>query len=103
MILSTQHCEDADIDTIRKDVTQHIIMPTMPKELMDTDTQIFINPTGRFVVGGPAGDSGLTGRKLIVDTYGGYAVTAAAHFQGRTPQRWTAAAHIWPVTLPRIL
>ena len=87
VILSTQHCEDADIDTIRKDVTQHIIMPTMPKELMDADTQIFINPTGRFVVGGPAGDSGLTGRKLIVDTYGGYARHGGGAFSGKDPTK----------------
>ena len=82
-ILSTQYCEDADIETIRNDVKQHIIIPTIPKELLDKNTQIFINPTGRFVVGGPAGDSGLTGRKLIVDTYGGYARHGGGSFSGK--------------------
>lgn len=87
VILSAQHCEDADIDTIRKNITQHVIVPTMPKELMDENTQIFINPTGRFVVGGPAGDSGLTGRKLIVDTYGGYARHGGGSFSGKDPTK----------------
>ncbi len=87
VILSTQHCEDADIETIRNDAGQHVIVPTIPKELMDEDTQIFINPTGRFVVGGPAGDSGLTGRKLIVDTYGGYARHGGGSFSGKDPTK----------------
>lgn len=87
VILSTQHCEDVDIETIRKDITQHVIVPTIPSELMDENTQIFINPTGRFVVGGPAGDSGLTGRKLIVDTYGGYARHGGGSFSGKDPTK----------------
>lgn len=87
VILSTQHCEDVDIETLRNDVKQHIIAPTLPKELLDKDTQIFINPTGRFVVGGPAGDSGLTGRKLIVDTYGGYARHGGGSFSGKDPTK----------------
>ncbi len=87
VILSAQHCEEADIDTIRRDITQHVIVPTIPKGLLDEDTQIFINPTGRFVVGGPAGDSGLTGRKLIVDTYGGYARHGGGSFSGKDPTK----------------
>ncbi|MGN0179376.1 MAG: methionine adenosyltransferase [Monoglobaceae bacterium] len=87
VIMSAQHCEEADIDTIRRDITQHVIVPTIPKGLLDEDTQIFINPTGRFVVGGPAGDSGLTGRKLIVDTYGGYARHGGGSFSGKDPTK----------------
>lgn len=87
VILSTQHCEDVEIETIRNDMRQHIIVPTIPKELLDQNTQIFINPTGRFVVGGPAGDSGLTGRKIIVDTYGGYARHGGGSFSGKDPTK----------------
>lgn len=83
VILSTQHHEDVDIAEIRNDVNQHIIIPTIPQSLLDENTQIFINPTGRFVIGGPAGDSGLTGRKLIVDTYGGYARHGGGSFSGK--------------------
>lgn len=87
VILSTQHREDADIETIRSDIRRHVILPTVPEGLIDADTQIFINPTGRFVVGGPAGDSGLTGRKLIVDTYGGYARHGGGSFSGKDPTK----------------
>lgn len=87
VILSAQHCEDVDIDTIRRDITQHVIVPTVPKGLLDEDTQIFINPTGRFVIGGPAGDSGLTGQKLMVDTYGGYARHGGGSFSGKDPTK----------------
>lgn len=87
VVVSAQHCEDVDIETIREDVRQHVIVPTIPKELLDEDTQIYINPTGRFVVGGPAGDSGLTGRKLIVDTYGGYARHGGGSFSGKDPTK----------------
>ncbi|MDO5765775.1 MAG: methionine adenosyltransferase, partial [Elusimicrobiales bacterium] len=73
VVLSTQHREDIDIETLRKDIISHVILPTLPRAQADDRTQFFINPTGRFVIGGPAGDSGLTGRKLIVDTYGGAA------------------------------
>lgn len=87
VVVSAQHCEDVDIETIREDVRQHVIVPTIPKELLDEDTHIYINPTGRFVVGGPAGDSGLTGRKLIVDTYGGYARHGGGSFSGKDPTK----------------
>lgn len=83
VVLSAQHREDVDIQTLRNDLLAHVIMPTLPKELTDADTQFFINPTGRFVIGGPAGDSGLTGRKLIVDTYGGYARHGGGAFSGK--------------------
>lgn len=87
IVLSAQHLADVDIDALRGDLIQHVILPTMPKELMDEETQFFINPTGRFVIGGPAGDSGLTGRKLIVDTYGGYARHGGGAFCGKDPSK----------------
>ena len=83
VVLSTQHREDVDIETVRSDMISHVILPTLPGNLVDKDTQFFINPTGRFVIGGPAGDSGLTGRKLIVDTYGGYARHGGGAFSGK--------------------
>lgn len=83
VVLSAQHREEAELQTLRKDLIAHVIMPTLPKELTDEDTQFFINPTGRFVIGGPAGDSGLTGRKLIADTYGGYARHGGGSFSGK--------------------
>ncbi|MBR0366015.1 MAG: methionine adenosyltransferase, partial [Clostridia bacterium] len=73
VVVSTQHSPDVSIDKLRMDIVREVILPTIPVELIDKDTKYFINPTGRFVVGGPNGDSGLTGRKIIVDTYGGYA------------------------------
>ena len=72
VVVSTQHSADADNGTIRSFITEEIIKPTLPAELLSADTEYLINPTGRFVVGGPEGDSGLTGRKIIVDTYGGW-------------------------------
>ena len=83
VIISAQHRENADIAVVRSDLISHVIIPTLPKEMVDGNTQFFINPTGRFVVGGPAGDSGLTGRKLIVDTYGGYARHGGGSFSGK--------------------
>lgn len=83
VIISAQHRENADIAVVRSDLISHVIIPTLPKEMVDGNTQFFINPTGRFVVGGLAGDSGLTGRKLIVDTYGGYARHGGGSFSGK--------------------
>ena len=83
IILSGQHTEDVDIQTLRSDMISHVIYPTLPAGLMDGDTQFFINPTGRFVIGGPAGDSGLTGRKLIADTYGGAARNGGGALSGK--------------------
>lgn len=83
VIVSAQHRENVNIAKLRNDIISHVIVPTLPKQLIDTDTQFFINPTGRFVVGGPAGDSGLTGRKLMVDTYGGYARHGGGAFSGK--------------------
>ena len=83
VILSAQHREDAETAALREDLLTHVILPTLPKELTDRDTQFYINPTGRFVIGGPAGDSGLTGRKIIADTYGGYARHGGGAFSGK--------------------
>lgn len=83
IVLSAQHRDSIDIMQLREDITNHVILPTMPPQMMDTDTQIYINPTGRFVLGGPAGDAGLTGRKIIADTYGGWARHGGGAFSGK--------------------
>jgi S-adenosylmethionine synthetase len=87
IVVSAQHCEDAQLETIREDVINHVILPVIPGNLIDGDTKIFVNPTGRFVIGGPQGDSGLTGRKIIVDTYGGYARHGGGAFSGKDPTK----------------
>ena len=71
IVISSQHSADTDIETVREGIRAHVILPVIPAEYMDEHTKIYVNPTGRFVIGGPCGDSGLTGRKIIVDTYGG--------------------------------
>lgn len=83
VVLSTQHDEDVSIEQLRKDVRKYVLDEVLPKELVDEKTKFFINPTGRFVIGGPNGDSGLTGRKIIVDTYGGYARHGGGAFSGK--------------------
>ena len=87
IVISTQHDEDVSLDTIRQDLRKHVIEAIIDKNLMDENTKIFINPTGRFVIGGPVGDSGLTGRKIIVDTYGGYARHGGGAFSGKDPTK----------------
>ena len=87
VVVSTQHSASASLDTIRQDVIQQVIRPVIPAGLMDEQTKIFVNPTGRFVVGGPQGDTGLTGRKIIVDTYGGYARHGGGAFSGKDPTK----------------
>lgn len=87
VVLSTQHSPDVTIDSLRNQLKEGLIIPTLPKELILPDTRFFINPTGRFVVGGPRGDSGLTGRKIIVDTYGGYAPHGGGAFSGKDPTK----------------
>ena len=86
VVVSTQH-DDVDIEIVRRGVRETIIAPTIPAAYIDNDTKIFINPTGRFVVGGPQGDSGLTGRKIIVDSYGGYARHGGGSFSGKDPTK----------------
>lgn len=83
IIVSAQHNENVSLEQIKKDITEEVINKTIPKELMDKSTKIYINPTGRFIKGGPAADSGLTGRKIIVDTYGGYAKHGGGAFSGK--------------------
>lgn len=87
VVVSAQHSEDIDINTVRTDITKKVILEVIPSRLIDENTKIFINPTGRFVIGGPAGDSGLTGRKIIVDTYGGYAAHGGGAFSGKDPTK----------------
>ena len=86
-VVSTQHSEEVDITTLREAVIETIIRPHLPKRLLDADTRFFVNPTGRFVLGGPAADAGLTGRKIIVDTYGGYAAHGGGAFSGKDPTK----------------
>ena len=87
VVISSQHSADVENSKIREDLINHVIIPIVPAELMDENTKIYINPTGRFVVGGPAGDTGLTGRKIIVDTYGGYARHGGGAFSGKDPTK----------------
>ena len=87
VVVSTQHSASVSLDQIREDIKKLVILPTIPANLMDENTKIFVNPTGRFVIGGPQGDSGLTGRKIIVDTYGGYSRHGGGAFSGKDPSK----------------
>ena len=87
VVVSSQHSADVSLEQLREDVINNVIKTTVPAELMDDDTVFYVNPTGRFVIGGPAGDSGLTGRKIIVDTYGGYARHGGGAFSGKDPTK----------------
>ena len=87
VVISAQHDPSISIEQLREDITDNVIIPTIPDALLDTDTKIYINPTGRFVLGGPAADTGLTGRKIIADTYGGYARHGGGAFSGKDPTK----------------
>ena len=87
IVISTQHDEAVDLATIRRDMIEKVIKAVVPAELLDDDTQYFVNPTGKFVIGGPQGDAGLTGRKIIVDTYGGMARHGGGAFSGKDPTK----------------
>ena len=87
VVVSTQHSPEVDMKTLHRDVIEKVVKPVIPEGLLDEATRYFINPTGRFVIGGPAGDSGLTGRKIIVDTYGGYAHHGGGAFSGKDPTK----------------
>lgn len=87
VVVSAQHLPDIDMETLKKDIIEKVIKATVPAELLDENTKYFINPTGRFVIGGPLGDSGLTGRKIIVDTYGGVARHGGGAFSGKDPTK----------------
>ena len=87
IVISSQHSADVTLEQIRRDLIANVIDPIVPADMMDANTKIYINPTGRFVIGGPAGDTGLTGRKIIVDTYGGYARHGGGAFSGKDPTK----------------
>ena len=87
IVVSTQHSPEVELQTIREDIIKHVINPVVDAALMDSETKIYVNPTGRFVIGGPSGDTGLTGRKIIVDTYGGYSRHGGGAFSGKDPTK----------------
>ena len=87
IVVSTQHSEDVSLDQVRSDMMEHVIRPVIPSEFIDDRTKYYVNPTGRFVIGGPMGDSGLTGRKIIVDTYGGHSSHGGGAFSGKDPTK----------------
>jgi S-adenosylmethionine synthetase len=87
VVISTQHSDDVSTEQLRKDIEEKVIKSTVPADLLDDDTKLHINPTGRFVIGGPMGDAGVTGRKIIVDTYGGYAPHGGGAFSGKDPTK----------------
>lgn len=87
VVVSSQHSAETELAQIREDIIREVITPVIPSEMMDSETKIYVNPTGRFVIGGPAGDTGLTGRKIIVDTYGGYARHGGGAFSGKDPTK----------------
>ena len=87
IVVSSQHAPEISLEQIKKDIVEYVIKPFVPKELLDDNTKYYINPTGRFVIGGPQGDSGLTGRKIIVDTYGGYSRHGGGAFSGKDPSK----------------
>ena len=87
VVVSSQHDPEVGLDTIREDIIKHVIRTTIPEGMLDENTKIYVNPTGRFVIGGPMGDSGLTGRKIIVDTYGGYSRHGGGAFSGKDPTK----------------
>ena len=87
IVVSSQHSDEIDSETIRKDIIENVIFPVIPKNLIDGKVNIYVNPTGRFVIGGPQGDTGLTGRKIIVDTYGGYSRHGGGAFSGKDPTK----------------
>ena len=102
VVVSTQHAAEASLDQIRRDMIELVIKPTVPAELMDENTKIYVNPTGRFVIGGPQGDSGLTGRKIIVDTYGGMRPPRRRCFLRQGPHQGGPLAPLTPPgTWPR--
>ncbi len=108
IVVSTQHHPEITQDQIVRNIKEHVIQPVVPAELIDENTKYFINPTGRFVIGGPQGDAGLTGRKIIVDTYGGYARHGGGAFSGKDPTKVDrsaayAARYVAKTLLQRVL
>ncbi len=103
VVISTQHHPDVTLEKIQQDLKENVIKAVIPEELLDEETKYFINPTGRFVIGGPQGDAGLTGRKIIVDTYGGYARHGGGAFSGKDATKVDRSALTLPAMLPKIL
>lgn len=103
IVVSTQHLPDVDMKVLKKDIIEKVIKPTVPANLLDENTKYFINPTGRFVIGGPLGDSGLTGRKIIVDTYGGAARHGGGAFSGKDPTKVDRSASYMARHIAKIL
>lgn len=103
IVVSTQHGSEVSYEQLKNDIMEHVIKPVIPENLLDEKTRYYINPTGRFVIGGPQGDAGLTGRKIIVDTYGGMGRHGGGAFPERILQKWTVPGHMLPAMLPRIL
>ena len=101
VVVSAQHDPTIEHEELERQIMEHVIRHVIPAELLDERTHYYINPTGRFVIGGPMGDAGLTGRKIIVDTYGGIARHGGGAFSGKDPTRWTAARPMPPATSPR--
>ena len=97
VVVSSQHSADVELSQLRNDIIEKVIKTTIPNDLIDDDTEYFVNPTGRFVIGGPHGDSGLTGRKISVDTYGGYARHGGGAFSGKDPTKVDRSALMLPV------
>ena len=95
VVVSSQHSDDVTTEALRADITEKVIKYIVPEEFLDDKTSIYVNPTGRFVTGGPHGDSGLTGRKIIVDTYGGMAPHGGGAFSGKDPRKSTGRHRIW--------
>jgi S-adenosylmethionine synthetase len=103
VVIAAQHNPDVDYDTLRQAIVEEVIKKVIPADMLTKETQFFINTTGRFVVGGPMGDCGLTGRKIIMDTYGGFGYHGGGAFSGKDPSKVDRSASIYvPAILPRI-
>ena len=103
IVVSSQHAPEISLEQIKKDIVEYVIKPIVPKELLDDNTKYYINPTGRFVIGGLRGTAGLTGRKIIVDTYGGYSRHGGGAFSGKDPSKVDRSAAMRQDILQRIL
>ncbi|HLT00170.1 MAG TPA: methionine adenosyltransferase [Acholeplasma sp.] len=103
VVVSTQHYDEKTLDEVKRDVMEHVIKPIIPADLLDDNTKYYINPTGRFVIGGPVGDSGLTGRKLIVDTYGGYSRHGGGAFSGKDSSKVDRSASYFARYLAKLV
>ena len=103
MLISTQHAPEVNQEAIRSALIEHVIRPVLPKDMVDERLKIFVNPTGRFVIGGPQGDAGVTGRKIIVDSYGGMGRHGGGAFSGKDPTRSIAQLHMPPAGQPKML